>query len=315
MPKGMPFIHLLLCLAAFGTTQQSHAFGDGARAYQLLPAETQVLSAYGLFLDGNSSLDPGTAAKNARLSVDALALQYTRSITIAGQMTGLFVVLPVGRVDGSVTVDRPLRPPMNLAGSSSGLGDAQFGAVFGLVGSPALDLRDYTSFKPGFAAGLLTRVTTPTGAYSSDRAINLGANRWAFQVGLPMGFTAGASMLDPSLMTFELTPSVMFFTANNAPYGANTVTQSPIYRIEAHATRNVSQALWFGVDALASYGGETKTDGVDNNNAKYSLELGATAGLNLSKRFALKATYGAVVARNDYGLDGRGFRLVATFLF
>ncbi len=315
MTRKVSLLRVLLCVATFGVTQQSHAFGDGARAYQLLPAETQVLSAYGIFLDGNSSLDPGTAAQNAKLSVDALAVQYTRSITIAGQMSGLFVVLPVGRVDGSVTVDRPLRPPINLAGNSSGLGDAQFGAVFGLIGSPALNLREYTGFKPGFAAGLLTRVTAPTGDYSSDRAVNLGANRWAFQFGMPMGFTVGASMLDPSLMTFELTPSVTFFTANNAPYGADTVTQSPIYRIEAHATRNVSQALWFGVDALASYGGETKTDGVANNNAKYSLELGATVGLNLSKRVSVKATYGAVVARNDYGLDGRGFRLVGTLLF
>ena len=315
MIKLASLLRVLLCVATFGMAQQSHAFGDGARAYQLLPAETQVLSAYGIFLNGNSSLDPGTATQNAKLSVDALALQYTRSITIGGQLTGLFVVLPVGRVDGSVTVDRPLRPPINLSGNSSGLGDAQFGAVFGLIGSPSLDLRDYMSFKPGFAAGLLTRVTTPTGDYSSDRAVNLGANRWAFQVGLPIGFTAGTSMLDPSLMTFELIPSVTFFTANNEPYGADTVTQRPIYRIEAHATRNVSQALWFGVDALASYGGETKTDGVYNNNGKYSLELGATAGLNLSRSFFVKATYGAVVARNDYGLDGRGFRLVATLLF
>jgi hypothetical protein len=313
--KRSAVFRVLLYVTAFGATQPALAIGDGARAYQLLPAGTQVLSAYGIFLDGNSSLDPSTAAQDARISVDVLAVQYTRSITLGGQLTGLFAVLPVGQVDGSVTIDRPLRPPVDLAGRSSGLADIQFGAVFGLVGSPALDRRDYASFKPGFAMGVLTRVTAPTGAYSSDRAINLGANRWAFQLGAPLGFTVGQSMLDPSLTTFELIPSVTFFTANDDPYGANSVTQRPIYRIEAHATRNVNQALWFGVDALATFGGETKTDGRYDDNAKYSLELGATVGFYLSQRFLLKATYGGVVARNDNGLDGRGFRLVGTLLF
>lgn len=308
------FMASLAVMAAAGATP-AMAIGDGARAYQLVPAGSRVAGLYGIFIDGNSSLDPGTALQNADLSVDVAALQLTQSVTIGGQVTGLFVVLPVGEVSGTATIERPFRPPVTLSSESSGIGDIQFGGVFGITGSPALALKDYVAFRPGFALGGLVRVTAPTGAYDSAKAVNLGANRWAFQLGAPMGFIIGDSFLDPSLMTVEMVPSVTFFTANNDPFRANQTTQAPLWRLEAHVTRNINRALWIGIDALGTAGGQAKTDGVENGTGKSSLELGATVGMALSKRFALKATYGGVVARNDSGLDGSGFRLVANLIF
>lgn len=291
------------------------AIGDGARAYQLVPAGARVVAANGIFLDGNSSLDPGTALQNANISVDVLAMQFTQSITIGGQVTGLFAIVPVGEVSGTATIDRRFRPPVTVNGESSGLADIQFGGVFGITGSPALGLKDYVAHQPGFALGGLVKVTAPTGAYDSAKAINLGANRWAVQLGAPMGFVIGKSFLDPALMTVEVLPSVTFFTANNDPFRADRSTQAPLWRLEAHVTRNISRALWIGVDALGTTGGQVEIDGVENGTGQRSLELGATVGMALSKRFALKATYGGVVARSDSGLDGSGFRLVANLIF
>lgn len=291
------------------------AIGDGARAYQLVPAGSNILSAYGIFLDGNSSLDPSTATSKADISIDVAALQFTHQISVGGNASGLFAILPVGQVEGRATIDRPLLPPLDLKGDSSGIGDIQLGAVIGLVGSPSLTIPQYVAFKPGFALGALGKVTIPTGAYSGDKAINLGANRWAVQIGAPLGYYVGTSMLDPALMTFELLPSVTFFGANTDPFRADRQTQAPMFRLEAHATRNINRALWVSLDALASAGGRTTTDGSSDDNSKSSLELGGTVGLNLSKSLALKATYGGVVARNANGLDGTGFRLVGTLIF
>jgi hypothetical protein len=234
---------------------------------------------------------------------------------VGGRATGLFVIVPVGRTGGDLTIDRPLLPPIELEGRSSGLGDIQFGAVFGLVGSPALDLKSYAAFKPGFALGALARVTAPTGDYSGSRAVNLGANRWAFQLGEPMGYVVGQSMLDPSLMTFEFLPSITFYGNNGEPFSGDVEERAPLFRLEAHATRNLNRALWIGIDLLANSGGATTTDGVAGDNRQSSLELGGTVGLNLSRRFSVKGTYGGVVARNDSGLRGTGFRLVATTIF
>lgn len=313
--------HMLRALGAAAFLQAmlastpAAAIGDGPRAYQLVPAGSNLLSGYGIFLDGNSSLDPSTASNRSSIAIDVLALQYTHQLSIGGNASGLFAVVPLGRVEGRTSIDRPLLPPIDLKGESSGLGDIQLGAVIGVVGSPSLPIPQYVAFKPGFALGALTRVTIPTGSYSGDKAINLGTNRWVVQVGAPMGYYVGKSMLDPSLMTFELLPSVTFYGVNSDPFRADRQTQAPMFRLEAHATRNLNRALWIGVDALATTGGKTTTDGISDDNGKSSLELGGTVGLNLSKSFALKATYGGVVARNSNGLDGTGFRLVGTLIF
>lgn len=305
----------LLAIAAASAAVPALAIGDGARAYLLVPEKTSILAANGLFLNGNSSLDPATAVRRADIAIDVVAMQFTQSIKTGNNASGLFVIVPVGRVEGNLTLDRPLRPPLELNGKSSGIGDIQFGGVFGLVGSPSLPIPAYVRNKPGFALGALVKVSAPTGDCDESRAINLGANRWNVQVGAPMGFVVGNSMLDPELATFELLPSVTFFTANGAPFGSDSTQQSALFKLEGHVTRNVNKALWVGFDVLYTAGGSTTTDGIDNDNSQSSLELGGTVGMNLSKSFALKATYGAVVARNANGLDGSGFRLVATGLF
>lgn len=305
----------VLAMVASLATTPARAMGDGARAYLLVPAGTSLLAANGISIDGNASLDPATAVRNADLSVDVVAFQFTQSVRTGSSASGLFVIVPVGEVEGNLTVDRPLRPPVDVSGKSSGLGDVQFGGVFGLVGSPALDIPAYLRHTPGFALGALVKVTAPTGRYDGTRAINLGANRWAFQVGAPLGYVVGTSMLDPRLTTLELLPSVTFFTANDDLPGADRKSQAAIFKLEGHVTHNLNKALWVGIDALYTVGGGTTTDGRSDDNRQSSLELGATLGLNLSKSFSLKATYGGVVARNDDGLDGTGFRLVATVLF
>src|SRR6185295_14634073 len=94
-----------------------------------------------------------------------------------------------------------LKPPGQTAVSatSSGLGDIQVGGVLGLIGEPALSAKDYAAFKPGFGTGLFAKVYFPTGAYDAGKPVNLGADRYAFQVGFPTSWTIGASYRDPAL--------------------------------------------------------------------------------------------------------------------
>jgi hypothetical protein len=62
-----------------------------------------------------------------------------------------------------------------------------------------------------------------------------------------------------------------------------------------------------------SYGGETKVDGKQQNNRQRSLSMAATLGLQFSKAFGLKLSYGETVKRNDDGLDGDFTRLTLTY--
>jgi Putative MetA-pathway of phenol degradation len=309
------FVSILLAAPILFSASPALANGDGARAYQLLPVGSNVAALHNIFIDANSSFDGNPFVSDGKLSVDVAAFQLTHSIDIGGRTTGVFIVAPVGRVSGTANVSLPFRPPLAISGKSSGLGDIQVGAVFGIVGSPALKLRDYVQFKPGFALGAMVKVTAPTGDYDQSQVINLGGHRWSTQLGAPMGFVFGKSYLDPKLTTIEILPSITIFGVNDRPFRALRTTQAPLFRLETHVTRNLTQALWVSADGLVTAGGRQTTDGVSNASGQSSLELGATVGMSLSRRTMVKATYGGVVARNSQGLDGSGFRLIVTHIF
>ncbi len=298
-----------VCLLALPAAS-ARAQGDGPRTYQIVPAGTRVVSVYGLFTRGKQSVDPGSVIEGGDIAVDVAVVQYVHPVTLGNRVGGVFAVLPLGEVTGTLRI-----PGNDFSGSSSWIGDMQLGWVQNIVGPPPLTGKDFATWKPGFTFGLLGKLTTPTGAYSSDNVINLGANRWAFQLGTPITWYLGRSFVDPKLTTFELLPSVTFYTRNGDPNGADTLEQKPILRIEGHITRNLNQALWLSLDATSVHGGETTTDGIEGGNPQRALMLGGSANLTFSRSTSLKVSYGEVVSRNDDGPDGHMFRVIGTVVF
>ena len=297
---------LLLVIPAASALAQ----GDGPRVYQIIPAGTHVATIYGLFTRGNQSVDPASIIEAGDVAVDVAIVQYVHPTTLGNHVGGAFVVLPLGEVTGTIRI-----PGSTFTGSSSWIGDTLFGWVQNIVGPPPLTGKEFATRKPGFTFGALAKLTTPTGEYSPEKVINLGANRWSYQLGTPITWYLGRSFVDPKLTTFELLPTVTFYTPNGDPKGADTTEQRPIFRLEGHVTRNLTQALWVSFDATSVYGGETATDGVDDDNYQRALMLGGTANLTLSRSVSVKVTYGEVVRRNDGGPDGQMFRVSGTLVF
>jgi len=300
-----------LATTVFLQTQDARAQGDGPLTYQLLPQGTKVLALYGLFTSGNQTADPGTVVKDGEIDVSLGILNYIHTFRlIKDQQAALFATLPFGKLDGSMKVEG-----VKVSGDSSGISDLQIGGIAGLVGSPSLPAQEYVTFKPGLGLGVLGKVYVPTGEYDSAKALNLGANRWAFQVGLPTTYYLGESLLDPALTTFSLFPSVTVFTDNDDPFNANRIEQAPLFKLEGHITRSLSKMLWVSLDALYIGGGETTTDGVKGGNSQSSLSLGGTVNAKVSRSTSLKFSYGETVSRNDSGLDGSMIRAIINFAF
>lgn len=288
----------------------AHAADDGARAYQLAPVDTRMLSAYGIVTHGNQSTTPGSVIRGSDVDVHVGVAQYTQVVDLAGHATALFGVLPYGEVKATVKL-----PGRKLSSTSKGMGDAQLGIAYGLIGSPALTPEEYVRYRPGFSMGVLGKLFLPTGEYDSHKAVNLGTHRYAFELGLPMTYALGESYLDPSLTTFELLPAVIVYGENDSPYDAGHSSQKPLYGGEAHLTHNFGPAFWTSADALFWRGGETRTDGTDDSNLQRSLSLGVTAGMNFSRDVSLKMTYGEAVERNEDGVEGWLGRVVLAVLF
>lgn len=296
-------------LALLLVSPAAHAQDEGARAYELAPAGSQSLNLYGMFGRGNAEFDPGAAVSGgAAVAINGGILEYAHGFALASSAGTWLVSLPFGEASRSVSTATAARTD-----SRSGIGDLQLTAAFGLVGSPALSEEDYETYRPRVAVSLLTRLYVPTGAYDRNSPVNLGQNRWAVQLGLPVVYYLGSSLLDPALTSFELIPSVIVYGDNHAPPSGEVSRQAPLVQLEGHITRNLNRSLWVALDALLIEGGETTTDGVSDHNRQRSVALGATGSLALSDAWSATLSYTEEVSRNPSGVSGHIIRLIASY--
>jgi hypothetical protein len=285
---------------------------DGARAYYLLPQGTDVLSLSALHLHAGQTFPPGDFIEGSAVDANVLTPSYYHSIDVMGNAGALVVGIPFGRSSGELdTTGDSIEIDSGFA-----QGDLFVGGLFGIVGSPSLAPQDYAQYKPGFRAGVVTKLFLPTGDYDSTRLLNMGSNRWSLQASLPISYVLAETMLDPGLTTFEVVPSVQIFGDNDDAFGmANVSSQKPVFGLEGHITRNFGPTLWASLDGMYKFGGETAQDGVDQDDAQQTLSLGATLGVSLSPSFTVRLIYDELVYSSVADSTGRSFNVTSSFLF
>ena len=278
---------------------------EGARAYFPVPAGTNDIELTGTFVHTEAG---GVVADSFTVTPT-----YRRALDLGGDAGTFLIGIPVGRVSGSVPF---------LGNEDTGIvqGDMFISGTVGLVNAPALTPQGYVQYKPGFSASAVGRVFLPTGDYDSGRVLNLGGNRWSFEAMLPMSFVMGTSLVDPTLTTFELIPSVQIFGENNDPFSSpfaptNVTGQAPLFGVEAHVTHSFSPMVWGALDAYGKLGGETSADGVGRGDGQQTLALGATLGVTLSQNFATRFSYQQQVYSKTPGTANQTFMATAAFLF
>lgn len=283
-------------LGALGLAAPASAQDDGPRVYQLAPVGAQNLTAFLVNKRGNETPEPGSVSPGSKIDTDVLVFRYARTFDVAGRPVTPFLIVPTGEVRSSG------------APHSSGFGDVQIGGTVGLIGTPALSPEAFAAFKPGFGLGVLGRVYLPTGAYDADKPVNLGSNRIAYQLGLPMVYAAGSSYRDPGLTSLEVLPNLTFYEANEDPFGADRSAKDPLFSVEAHLTHNLGRRVWVSADMLYRLGGETKTDGTPDHNGMHGWSAGGSLALPFVSKTSLIFTYQHVIERSDDGPDGWFFR-------
>ena len=304
----LAILYACAVLACLACPQPVQAQGEGPRAFELAPEGSQAINVYGVFGRGNQSFNPGAVVAGVEVDVNGSILEYAHGFTLADRAGSVIVSLPVGAAAGSVNTPYGARTY-----TRSGIGDLQLTGVFGLLGSPSLQEKDYEAYRPGFALNLLTRVYLPTGSYDRTAPVNLGENRRALQLGLPLAYYFGESFQDRRLTTLELVPSVTWYGVNDEPPQGTRSSQAPLLQLEGHITRNLNPALWVSLDALFLRGADTTTDGVDNHNEQRSFALGVSASVAVSDTVAATLSYTDEVSRNGNSAKGRVIRLLAEF--
>ncbi|MGB5292504.1 MAG: transporter, partial [Lysobacterales bacterium] len=179
---------------------------------------------------------------------------------------------------------------------TSGLGDPYLALRVGLVGAPALEPADFMKTPPGFQLYALAGVSLPWGEYNQNTPLNLGTNRWALRLGLPMVMPLGKK---PGSTWLEIHPNVYIYGDNNKPFRADTRSQDALYVLESHLTHNFTKKFWAGIDLRYQNGGETTTDGVNDDNKVNRLGGGISIGYTFSRAWNGFISYGEVISESD----------------
>jgi len=213
---------------------------------------------------------------------------YAHTFSLFDRAALLAVIVPMGRISGQV-----ITPESEMvAQQAGGFGDPTVEFVINIVGPRAQkNIPDALRYEPGFSVDLLADLAVPIGEYDSSKVLNIGQHRWYGRLGLPIVWQIGA-WVPGRRTTLELVPAV-WLLGKNDDYVGQTLETDPIFGLDAHLTRDLSERLWGAIDGVWYVGGRSSVNGVPGeklNNVGLGLTLGYTINDNIGLTFGYKST-------------------------
>jgi hypothetical protein len=268
------------------------------RAYANTPVGLNFVLAGYVYTQGNVGTDPSLHVKDFTIRTHGPVLAYARTLDVWGRSGKLDLIVPYVWLSGKATVAGQARER-----EVSGFADPRVRFSVNLYGAPALSLEQFSEYKQDLIVGTSLQVSAPGGQYDSDKAVNIGTNRWSFKPEL--GFSKA---LGP--VTLELLPSVTFFTDNGDFFGGKHLAQDPLFAVQGHLLYRFDFGGWVALDSTYYAGGRTTVDDVKNDDRQENVRLGLTVGIPLNRYFSLKL-YGSagVYTRTGSKFDAAGIAL------
>ena len=247
-------------------------------------------------LSGNTNpFDPAhTVAAGAEIDATLVLAGYAKVLPLFDRPAMVAVLVPTGRITGSVTAALG-----TVTESTRGFGDPMLEFDINVLGPRAQKgVPDVLRYEPGFSLDLLADLALPIGEYDSSQALNIGQNRWYGRVGLPVVWQLGA-WVPGRRTTLELLPAVWFF-GNNGDYVGKTLKTDPMFQVDAHLTRDLTEHLWVALDGAWYVGGQATVDGVKGEKLN-NLGVGFTLGYGINDNLNLTVGYKSTI--NDSAPD------------
>jgi hypothetical protein len=304
----------------------------GPRQFWPAPVGTDVFTLNGIYTSSNTVVDTNIVYPNLDIDTVVLAPSYSRFFGLGDKLVQATLAVPYAWADVKVSESRT---GLNLNPQRQGLADAYAHLTFGVLNAPALSPKEYAAFmgreNPGVVIMGLAGMFAPTGAYDTDRVVNIGTNRWTFRAGVPITARLSNTWAPGKTTTLEVLPTIDIFTPNNDPSSPefnfqvrglplgkalssrlpapSQTTQDPLAALEVHLTHDLNKRLWVSLDSYSKVGGGTSADGQFNDNQQLWTALGATVGGSPWNRARLGLTAGGVVAGNESSPNGWLVRL------
>jgi hypothetical protein len=286
-------------------SQPASATFDGPRVYWPLPKNTNIVSGHYLFGTANASWTNWSRIQpELNISSDLYMLTYTRVQPVFGRTAYFQLSLPAATLDTS--------SPLSIAGDTftNGFGDPVLGATFNLYGTPGLKAKEFLRHDLDLSVHLGVQVTFPFGQYDGEESLNVGSIQWKVRLSAPIVKSLGP-WVPGKRLTLEVMPAVVLFGDNDDAQGGE-IEQDPLWSVEVHLTRDMTQQAFVSLDYTWIDGGEeTLLDGDTGSVLRESqgLEtqmLGATLGFEVNDHLRLFLTHMQTFSEEEDGLSLEG---------
>ena len=260
-----------------------------ARFYWKTLSDSNAVPVIFQSLSGNTNpFDPAhTITPGASLDATLGIVGYARTFSLFDRAAMAALLFPMGHISGEITV-----AGRTFNQSASGFGDPMVEFNINVIGPPAQkDIPAVMRYEPGFSIDLLADLAVPIGEYDSSQPLNIGQNRWYGRFGVPTILQIGP-WVPGQRTTLEFLPAVWFF-GNNDDYVGQTIETDPLFQLDAHLTRDITEKLWASLDAAWYYGGAATVNGVEGdklNNIGVGITLGYQVNDNLNLTVGYKST-------------------------
>ncbi|MCP3018951.1 transporter [Cupriavidus basilensis] len=261
------------------------AAADGARDWMNLPIDTNLVYLYYNHVQSNTQLDTTLPVQGVNATMNMALVRYAYSFPVAGKTGGIQFLLPYSWA--SANIDSPIAPLASREFSKNGTGDLTVVLAANLFGAPALTREAFAKATPQTLLTSAVFLTVPIGQYDRNKPVNFGGNRWVVKPQLAFNYPFGKSML-------SVNGNVSFYTENGEyfqPDGQGKLQQAPLGTLEAHYSYSFNRALWAAVDMVYSNGGQTRINGVKQDNAQNTLKLGVSGSFNFTPTDAVAASF------------------------
>jgi Putative MetA-pathway of phenol degradation len=256
----------VLAASLFAATP-ARAIDVDAGDYTALPAGTTLGITYYQHATRNRAYSGGDRVPiNARLDSDVGILRGVRFMDIGGYIVDPQFLLPFGKLKG--------KNDLSALGSADGIGDLLLAATVWFN-------------KPGQKEnfGITPFVFVPVGSYDRNKPLNLGENRWKFAL--------QAGWINPlsDSITMDLIGDVTLFGENDK-FGASKLKQKPLLQFQGWWRYHLSAATDLRLGLSQTVGGETKVDGVSQDDRTSTSKFSIGAGHFVGATTQILATYG-----------------------
>ena len=232
------------------------------------------------YIDGDIFFDPLLLVEEATFEMHRVGLFYVRSMSVLGKSARLDFTLPyvAGRWEG--TVDSEF-----VHFRRRGLGDARARFSMLLYGGPAMTPQEFAKHeKSNTVVGAAVAVSMPTGEYTSENLINLGANNWVIRPQLGVTHSRGK-------WTGELTGSVFIYTDNNNFWQGTELETDPLFALQGHLIYTFRPGLWASFSTGYGWGGEATVNGDAKNNPSGNWLSALSFVFPIDRRQGVKLSY------------------------